>query len=144
MLQLFIDTTGVHQTVALIENQKVLAQKKWLSNYNESETLLPAITSLLRKAQKTLRDLDQIVVARGPGSFSSTRIGVTVANTLGFALDIPIIGLKTGENVMLRLRRKIQTSDILSVKKVIVTPLYAKLPNITKGKGMWSRLRLQV
>lgn len=133
MLRLFIDTTGVNQEVALMENQKALAKKKWRSNYNESEILLPTIISLLHRVKKTFHDLDQVCVARGPGSFSSTRIGVTVANTLGFALGIRVTG-------NLLAITSLSKHDKLDTKRRMVTPLYAKSPNITKGKGIWSQI----
>ena len=53
--------------------------------------VLQAIDELIRDP----RDLDGIVVGRGPGSFTSIRIGLAVARSLAFALDVPVAGAST-------------------------------------------------
>lgn len=70
-----------------------------LSEQNEygSQVLLPLILQLLKiqpKAGRPLDDLTGIEVSTGPGSFVGLRVGVSVANALGFALGIPVNGKK--------------------------------------------------
>ncbi len=55
-----------------------------------SQVLLPLISKILKKNGKKLQDLKSIEVNIGPGSFTGTRVGVAVANALGFALNIPV------------------------------------------------------
>lgn len=62
----------------------------------QSEDLLPAIDKLLQSAAVTVHDLRAIAVHVGPGSYTGVRIGITVANTLAWLLDIPIIGFDKG------------------------------------------------
>lgn len=59
-----------------------------------SQVLLPLIVKLLKDNNKSLSDLDEIMVDKGPGSFTGLRVGVSVANALGFALNIPVNGKK--------------------------------------------------
>ncbi len=85
-------------TVALKEGDKVL---KSLSEENEygSQVLLPLIIKLLEHREFDV--LDGIEVEEGPGSFTGLRGGASVAQALGFALNIPVNG-QVGKPVTLR------------------------------------------
>lgn len=61
----------------------------------QSELILPTIQSLLNAKQHTLAELDLIVYAQGPGSFTGLRIGAGVAQGLSMALNIPLMGIPT-------------------------------------------------
>lgn len=67
-----------------------------LSEVNEfgSQVLLPLIDKILKSKKSRYEDLERIEVETGPGSFTGLRVGVAVANTLGFALKIPVNGKK--------------------------------------------------
>lgn len=67
---------------------------KSLSEENEygSQVLLPLIIKLLRTTNYELKTLQGIEVETGPGSFTGLRVGVSVANALGFSLGIPVNG----------------------------------------------------
>ena len=56
---------------------------------------MPAINSLMEECNVKPKELSKIVVAKGPGSYTGVRIGVTVAKTLAFTLKIPIIGVSS-------------------------------------------------
>lgn len=59
-----------------------------------SQVLLTLIDRILKKNKLSFRDLSGIEVEAGPGSFTGLRVGVSVANALGFALNIPVNGKK--------------------------------------------------
>lgn len=67
-----------------------------LSEKNEygSQVLLPLIMKLLKTENCNLKTLKGIEVETGPGSFTGIRVGVSVANALGFSLNIPVNGKK--------------------------------------------------
>src|SRR3989344_8198211 len=67
-----------------------------LSEENEygSQVLLPLIEKLLKQQGLEYKDLDAVEVGTGPGSFTGLRVGVSVANALGFSLRIPVNGKK--------------------------------------------------
>lgn len=79
--------------VSLKEEGKII---KSLSEENEygSQVLLPLILSLLKTENCKLETLEGIEVETGPGSFTGLRVGVSVANALGFSLGIPVNGKK--------------------------------------------------
>ncbi len=79
--------------VSLKKGGKVV---KSLSEENKlgSQVLLPLIDKLLRATNSGLQTLKGIEVETGPGSFTGIRVGVSVANALGFSLGIPVNGKK--------------------------------------------------
>lgn len=80
-------------SVSLKGNGKIV---KILSAKNKygSQVLLPLIIKLLRTTNYELRTLKGIEVETGPGSFTGLRVGVSVANALGYSLGIPVNGKK--------------------------------------------------
>lgn len=72
--------------------ETVLAQEKWLSERSLADGLLSHIHALLTSQNGDWASLTGLVIASGPGSFTSLRIGHTVANSLASSLNIPIAG----------------------------------------------------
>ena len=60
----------------------------------KSQTALILIEKILKKNNRDTTELDEILVNTGPGSFTGTRVGVAIANALGFALGMKINGSK--------------------------------------------------
>lgn len=55
--------------------------------------IMPVLDEALHKANVTLKNIDRIAVAYGPGLVGALLVGVSVAKTLAFALDKPLIGV---------------------------------------------------
>ncbi|OGD56959.1 tRNA (adenosine(37)-N6)-threonylcarbamoyltransferase complex dimerization subunit type 1 TsaB [Candidatus Berkelbacteria bacterium RBG_13_40_8] len=89
----------------------------------QSEDLVVAIEGVLRKEKLSLQDIDSILVNQGPGSFTGVRVGVTVANTLGWSLDKPVFGFKDGEQDLAL--KKLSTSKISKFSKIVL-PYYSR------------------
>lgn len=79
--------------VSLKKNGKVIKSSSKKNEYG-SQVLQPLIMKLLRTTNFKLRTLKGIEVVTGPGSFTGLRVGISVANALGFSLDIPVNGKK--------------------------------------------------
>jgi tRNA threonylcarbamoyladenosine biosynthesis protein TsaB len=60
---------------------------------HHTENLLVEVDSLLRKARTTCRELDLVVVSKGPGSFTGLRIGMATAKGIAFGASLPIISV---------------------------------------------------
>lgn len=95
MLALAINTASQIESVSIFDERRALAEHAWRGNADETKKLLPNILSVLKKARKNFSSLDKIIAVTGPGPFSATRIGVTVANTLAHALKIPLYTIST-------------------------------------------------
>lgn len=89
-LILTIDTSSKDQiVVSLVDGDKTLDSITENNSYG-SQVLLPAIMELIKKNKFKLEDLSSISVNTGPGSFTGLRVGVSVANALGFALGVKV------------------------------------------------------
>ncbi len=94
---LAIDTASRLASIALYGQDGVLAEQTWRSRNNQSVEVLPAIERLLAFTNCARTDLGAVAVAKGPGSFTGLRIGISVAKGLCLALSIPIIAVPTLE-----------------------------------------------
>jgi tRNA threonylcarbamoyladenosine biosynthesis protein TsaB len=90
MLILAFDTATTVATSALLEDGVVRGERS-----STARTLLLDVDALLVETDVGPGDLDGLVVGTGPGSFTSTRIGLAVARGLGLALDLPVAGVST-------------------------------------------------
>lgn len=90
MNTLLIDTSSNKEIkVGLSINRKKYIVKQSV-DYRKAQVILPLIDKILRKNNLTLQNLRKIEVNTREGSFTGVRIGLSVANVLGFALKIPI------------------------------------------------------
>lgn len=90
-----INTATTNLSIALIDQNKVLAEKTIQAATAKAEQLIPWVQELLQKAGLKLADLEGVGIAQGPGAFTGLRIGVTTAKTLSQMLNIPIVGIST-------------------------------------------------
>ncbi|MER2063327.1 MAG: tRNA (adenosine(37)-N6)-threonylcarbamoyltransferase complex dimerization subunit type 1 TsaB [Alkalibacterium sp.] len=94
---LAIDTSNQLMSVALIEDSRLIIEGTVNVKRNHSIQLMPAIEEIMKEAEWKPKDLTRIIVAKGPGSYTGVRIGVTVAKTLAFSLDIDLVGVSSLE-----------------------------------------------
>ncbi len=90
MLTLILDTSTDYTLLALANGKELIAEYP-LGVGRASQTLIPSIEGFLRCHGYALPDLEGIAVGIGPGAFTGTRIAVTIAKTLGYALSIPLL-----------------------------------------------------
>lgn len=90
MYTLFISTFDKIITIGLLKNGEVLTELKQESSRNHSIYTMPMIDEILKNNNILPSYLNEIIVVNGPGSFTGVRIGVTIAKTLAYTLNIPI------------------------------------------------------
>jgi tRNA threonylcarbamoyladenosine biosynthesis protein TsaB len=90
MLVLAFDTATDVATSALLVDGRVLGER-----VSVARTLLDDVDALLVGSAAEPEDLEALIVGTGPGSFTSTRIGLAVARGLGLGLGIPAAGVST-------------------------------------------------
>lgn len=94
-----LDSSGLVASVAVVENDELVAE--YTTNYKKthSQTLLPMLEELKSMIELDLDTIDAIAVASGPGSFTGLRIGSATAKGLGLALDRPLVEVPTLEGL---------------------------------------------
>ncbi|HAO6429250.1 TPA: tRNA (adenosine(37)-N6)-threonylcarbamoyltransferase complex dimerization subunit type 1 TsaB [Listeria monocytogenes] len=90
-----MDTSSDTMTIALFNEGVVLGEYTTNLKKNHSVRLLPAIAALMDECGVKPTDLKKIAVAKGPGSYTGLRIGVTVAKTMAWDAGIPIVGISS-------------------------------------------------
>lgn len=130
MLLLTIRTDKPEAEIGLFEGAEQKAYEVWHAHRELSVTLLSKISDLLASQQKTLQDLEGIVGYAGPGSFTGLRIGLTVANTFAYSLDIPIVAISGEDDWIQKGVARLEAGE----GDALALPEYGALPNITIQK----------
>lgn len=92
---LAIDSSSVVATVAITDEEKIIAEYSVNHKKTHSQTLLPMIDEIVKMAEINIDELDAIAVSGGPGSFTGLRIGSATAKGIAFAIKKPIIHIPT-------------------------------------------------
>ena len=90
MKLLVLDSSGLVASVALIEDDRLIAEYTTGNKLTHSQTLLPMLDEVIKRTSFEMEDIDAIAVAKGPGSFTGLRIGAATAKGLGLALKEPM------------------------------------------------------
>ena len=94
---LAIDTSNFVLGISILDDGKVIGE--YITNLKKNHSLraMPAIEQLMKECNVSPKQLSKIVVAKGPGSYTGVRIGVTIAKTLAWTLKIPLVGVSSLE-----------------------------------------------
>jgi len=125
-MYLKINTISSENVIEILDGNFIVSSKyeKTMAR-NESEIMLSWIDEIVGKK---LSDLQGIIVCVGPGSYTGVRVGVTIANSMALALNIPIIGYKIED---------VPDYSLLLPRTFVspVLPYYDREPLITKPKA---------
>ncbi len=106
-MKLYLDSTNNRNVLIRLDDEEFTTEYAT----PQEQDILFFLHEILNQKGRSLNDLTEIEVNPGPGSFTGTRVGVTIANTLAFALKIKVNG-----------------------RKPPVLPIYSSPPNITLPK----------
>ncbi len=102
---LAFDTATPFVTVALHDEERVLAERRSEQRMKHGEQLAPLIESVMADAGVARQDLTAIAVGVGPGPFTGLRVGLVTARTLGYVLDLPVYGVCSLDVIALEAHR---------------------------------------
>lgn len=91
MIVLGIESCSDFGSVALADEDKVLGEITINVKKSHSITLAPMVADLLKLANVELKDIDAVAVDVGPGSFTGLRIGISLASSLAYGADLPVV-----------------------------------------------------
>lgn len=92
---LAVDTSTTQLGLALYDGAQIIAEYAWRSGHRHTTELAPAVAELLARCALTMKDVDGLGVAIGPGSFTSLRVGLAFVKGLALARHLPLIGIPT-------------------------------------------------
>jgi tRNA threonylcarbamoyladenosine biosynthesis protein TsaB len=96
---LALESSAKAASVAVCEDEELIAQTILNTGFTHSQTLLPMLEDLLNACKLRLADMELIAVAAGPGSFTGLRIGVSAAKGLSWATGLPCAACSTLESM---------------------------------------------
>ncbi|OTN77027.1 tRNA threonylcarbamoyl adenosine modification protein YeaZ [Enterococcus sp. 8G7_MSG3316] len=128
MKTLAIDTSNQTLAVAVVDGHQILGQSQTMAVKNHSTALMPAIQQMMQMVDLKSNALSQIVVAKGPGSYTGLRIGVTTAKTLAQTLDIPLIGVSSLKTI---------AANCVGTTQWIIPLFDARRNNVYTGIYQW-------
>ena len=100
---LAFETSAKAASVALLEEDCLLAESYQNTGLTHSQTILSMAQNLLTTCGMTPKDVDVVAVAGGPGSFTGIRIGVAAAKGFAWGRELPLYGVSTLESMALSL-----------------------------------------
>ena len=90
-------------SVAFMQEGEIVCEESWLDRQTHSKRVMDMIRHLLEnRAGIEAKDMDAFVAARGPGSFTGLRIGISVVKGLAFAADRPAVGVSSMDGAAYR------------------------------------------
>jgi tRNA threonylcarbamoyladenosine biosynthesis protein TsaB len=112
MKLLAIDTSTDACSVAVTDNQQLLAHQFEIIPRQHTQHLLPMIETTLSESKLALNDLDALALAIGPGSFTGLRIAAGVIQGLSFGLDLPVVPISTLQTLAQGIYRQTRIRNI--------------------------------
>lgn len=100
MICLFFDTSSDILKVSLIKDNKIIFDKELHTKNDHSSYLVPTIDEAFKSNNIDFKELDEIIVGNGPGSFTGTRISIAVAKTYAFSFNIPVYMISSLEELI--------------------------------------------
>ena len=132
---LALDSSGLVASVAILEEETLLAEYTINHKKTHSQTLLPMLDEIIQMTETDLSEIDAIAVAAGPGSFTGLRIGSATAKGLGMALNKPLVSVPTLEGL---------AANLWGRKEYICPMMDARRKQVYTGIYRFGREGLQV
>lgn len=131
---LAFDTSNRCLSVAICEDDNLLGETTINTQLHHSEELMPAIDHLFKMTKLTIDQIDRIVVAQGPGSYTGIRIAVTTAKTLAWTLNKELVGVSSLATI---------AANVDSHENLPIVPLFnARRNNVFAGIYRWENNKL--
>ncbi len=130
---LALDTSNKAMSVAVVQDGTPLAETTLNRMKTHSEQLLPTIDNLISLSGLQPEEIDRVVVAAGPGSYTGLRIGVTTAKTFAYTMNIELVGVSSLAVLAANVRRE---------AGLIVPMMDARRENVFTGIYQWDNHEL--
>ncbi|MDD4154759.1 MAG: tRNA (adenosine(37)-N6)-threonylcarbamoyltransferase complex dimerization subunit type 1 TsaB [Bacilli bacterium] len=95
MISLLLDSANRDLNIGLSQNDKIFDRISYTAWQRQSELMVKEIDVLLKRNNLSAKDIDELIVTIGPGSYTGIRIALTIAKTLAFALNKKIYAISS-------------------------------------------------
>jgi len=129
MIYLSIRTDKPESEIAIFKDGTSLSNYRWEANRRLAETIHKTLEQQLEKQGLGYKDLNGVIVFKGPGSFTGLRIGASVINALASSLNLPVVACG-GSNWIEDGIERLNNGE----NDKLIIPEYGSLPNVTKQK----------
>lgn len=129
MIILTIRTDKPEAEIGLYEDGERLDYETWQAHRELGVTIHQKIKELLQRQVRDWPDIEGVVTFKGPGSFTGLRIGLTVANALAYANNLPIVAV-TGDDWIARGISRLQAGE----SDTVAMPEYGAEAHITEQR----------
>ncbi len=92
---LAIDTSTRMGGISIVQSGRGLIELNWIREKSHTETVTAAIEEVLNQTGLQLGEIAAISIGKGPGSFTGIRIGINIAKTLSYAMNLPLYAFDT-------------------------------------------------
>lgn len=131
MISLFIDTSLSDVSIALVKDNKLISEIKNSIPGEHSVYVTKYIDDVLKECNLSPKDIDEIIVVNGPGSFTGIRIGITIAKVYAWSLNIPITTISSLEAMMLSSKEnKVKVPMIDARRRYVFGAIYDENNNV--------------
>lgn len=90
MIKLLLDSSNINLCVGIMKDDELFDFTIYESWQTQSENMVPEIDKMLKKHNFTRKDIDGVITAIGPGSYTGVRISLTIAKVIAYSLDVPV------------------------------------------------------
>lgn len=122
---LAIDTSTNGASLALVDDERVVASHAWAIGQRHSVEIFAALDDLFRESARSFSAITAIGVATGPGSFNGARVAVTTAKTLAYVWGAALFGVTTLDAIAQTQANVCDGATILAVLEAGRGELYA-------------------
>ena len=105
-LILNIDSATDIGSICISKGEKILSFKEGSETFSHAREITLMIESCIQEVGMSMNDLDGVAISKGPGSYTSLRIGTSTAKGICYALNKPLIGIDTLQSLALAASKK--------------------------------------
>ncbi len=95
MVTVLLDSSNTNLSVGLAKDNLILGCVSYEAWQRQSEFMIPELANLLNKFEIKKEDITDVIVAKGPGSYTGVRIAITIAKTIATALNVKLYAVSS-------------------------------------------------
>lgn len=127
MKYLYIDTSSAYLYTGIVEEDKLLIEKKKYLEHELSKESLYIVSEMFEEANLSVDDIDKIIVVNGPGSFTGIRIGLTFAKVYAWAKKIEVTSISSLDAMAISSNISTNKVPMLNARRgYVYTGIYSK------------------